>query len=215
METGLIDNSLCIGRKGRIDCRVTVNGVESHAGNDFLSGRNSIEEMAYKIIEFQKLTDLDVGTTVSVGTIKGGTVANAIPAKCEVNIDIRFEKMEEMESIKEKIQTICDKTYIDGTTTICEFVNVMAAYDTTDDVIRYYDFVNGISTEYGFGPMGSKRLGGSSDASYITIAKTPVICSFGVRGQWNHTIREYAVVESLFERTKLISTIILNLNKFN
>src|SRR5699024_6041606 len=38
LETGRADHSLCIGRKGRIECHVTVNGVESHAGNDFESG---------------------------------------------------------------------------------------------------------------------------------------------------------------------------------
>ena len=52
------------------------------------------------------------------------------------------------------------------------------------------------------------------DASYLTIANVPAICSFGVRGEWNHTSREYAVVDSMFERVKLISTVILNLDKF-
>ncbi|MDV9703876.1 hypothetical protein RHG55_15180 [Clostridioides difficile] len=48
----------------------------------------------------------------------------------------------------------------------------------------------------------------------MTIANVPAICSFGVRGEWNHTSREYAVVDSMFERVKLISTVILNLDKF-
>jgi glutamate carboxypeptidase len=61
---------------------------------------------------------------------------------------------------------------------------------------------------------GSKRLGGSSDASYLTIANVPTICAFGVQGQWNHTVREYAFVDSIFERAKIISTIALNLDKF-
>lgn len=214
METGLMDNSLCIGRKGRIECHVTIDGVETHAGADFVSGRNAIEEMAYKIIDFQNLTNLEAGTTVSVGKIKGGTVSNAIPAHCKIEIDIRFENLDEMNKIKEQIQHVCEKTYIEGTSTLCEFVNIMAAFETTDFGIEFYNFVNEISKEYGFGEMGSKRLGGSSDASYITMAKTPVICSFGVKGHWNHTIKEFAVVESLFDRAKLIATIILNLNKF-
>ncbi len=214
METGLIDNYLCVGRKGRMECHVTVEGVEAHAGNDFTSGRNAIEEMAYKIIDIQKLTDLESGITVSVGKIKGGTVSNAIPAQCTIEIDIRFDKMSDMDIIQERVQDICKKTYIEGTSTKCEIVSSMAAYETTDDIMRYYKFVNAISKEYGFGEIGYKRLGGSSDASYITMAKTPVLCSFGVQGQWNHTVKEYALVDSLFERTKLISTIIMNLEKF-
>lgn len=214
METGLVDNYLCVGRKGRMECHVTVDGVEAHAGNDFSSGKNAIAEMALKVIEIQKLTDLESGITVSVGKINGGTVSNAIPAQCTIEIDIRFDKMSDMDIVKEKIQDICKKTYIEGTSTKCEIVSSMAAYETTEDVMKYYNFVNEVSKKYGFGEMGYKRLGGSSDASYITIAKTPVLCSFGVQGQWNHTIKEYALVDSLLKRTKLISTIIMNLQKF-
>lgn len=214
METGLIDNSICIGRKGRMECHITVDGVEAHAGNDFTSGRNAIEEMAYKIIELQKLTDLESGTTVSVGKIEGGTVSNAIPAQCKVEVDIRFEKMDEMEKIKKKIEEICNVTHVDGTSTKWEIVSSMAAFETTDEVMKFYEFVNETSQKYGFGTMEGRKLGGSSDAAYINMVKTPVLCSFGVRGQWNHTVREYALVDSLFERAKLISTIILNLKNF-
>lgn len=214
METGLMDNSICVGRKGRMECHITIEGVEAHAGNDFTSGINAIEEMAHKIIDLQKLTDLESGTTVSVGKIKGGTVSNAIPAQCKIEIDIRFENMNEMEKIKEKIAKVCQKTYLERTLTKYEIVSSMAAFETTDDVMGFYNFCNKISNKYGFEELGHKRLGGSSDAAYITMAKTPVLCSFGVRGQWNHTVKEYALVDSLLERTKLISTIIMNLGKF-
>ncbi|MGI6129547.1 MAG: M20 family metallopeptidase [bacterium] len=214
METGLIDNALCIGRKGRMEPHITVNGIEAHAGNDFASGRNAIEEMAHKILEIQKLTDLESGTTVSVSKIKGGTVSNAIPAQCQVEVDVRFENMAEMERAKQRIGEICEITHVDGTSTEWEVASSMAAYETTDDVIKFYNFCNEVAKKYGFGEMGSRRLGGSSDAAFITIAKTPVLCSCGVRGEWNHTAKEYALVDSLFERTKLLSTIVLNLDQF-
>lgn len=214
METGLIDNALCIGRKGRMEPNVIVNGVEAHAGNDFLSGRNAIEEMAYKILDIQKLTDLEAGTTVSVSKIQGGTVSNAIPAKCHIVADVRFENMAEMEKTKKQIKKICEKTHIDGTSTEWEIASSMAAYETTDDVIKFYNFCSEVAKKHGFDEMGSRRLGGSSDAAFITMAKTPVLCSCGVRGEWNHTAKEYALVDSLFERTKLLSTIVLNLGQF-
>lgn len=37
--------------------------------------------------------------------------------------------------------------------------------------------------------------------------------AMGVKGEWNHTPREYAVVESLFERTKLIAACVMNLKE--
>ncbi len=211
METGLIDNSICVGRKGRIGYQINVKGVESHAGNDFTSGINAIEEMAHKIINLQKLTELESGTTVSVGTIKGGTVSNSIPSQCDIEVDIRFENIKEMENIKNKVGEVCNKTFLEGTTTEGKILTSMPAYETTADVLKFYVFCNEVSKKYGFDEMKSKRLGGSSDASYITMAGTPVLCSFGVRGQWNHTTKEYALVDSLFDRAKLISTIIMSL----
>ncbi|GAA0237283.1 M20 family metallopeptidase [Metaclostridioides mangenotii] len=214
METGLVDNCLCIGRKGRIGCEVTVEGVETHAGNDFTGGRNAIEEMAHKILELQKLTNLEEGRTVSVSVIKGGRIPNAIPKDCKIEIDIRFAKVGDMESIKQKINDISAKIYVEGTTTKVNYIAEMMAFETNENVIKFYDFVSQVCEENNFGKFGSRPLGGSSDASYLTIAKVPTLCSFGVRGEWNHTEREYAIVESVFERAKVLSTIVLNLDKF-
>lgn len=214
METGLIDNSLCVGRKGRMGLMVNVKGKESHAGNDFTSGRNAIAEMAHKILDFQTLTDLDKGTTVSVSLIKGGSVSNAIPGECEIEIDVRFEQMSEMKRLEEEVDKICKKTYIEGTSTGYELVSSMATYETTDDVLKFYDFMKKVALENNLPPVKKTVLGGGSDASYVTIAGTPVLCSMGVQGQWNHTREEYAVLQSIFDRTKLISTAILNLHDF-
>ena len=71
METGLHTGELCVGRKGHLGCHVEVTGIESHAGNDFESGRSAIEEAAHKILAIQALTDLEEGTTVNVGVIQG------------------------------------------------------------------------------------------------------------------------------------------------
>jgi len=215
METALVSNQLCVGRKGRVECHIVVEGVEAHAGNDFPSGRNAIEEMAHKVIDIQKLTDLEKGVTVSVGLIKGGTVSNSVPANCEVSIDIRYEKIEDSVLIKEKIEAICSKCVVDGTVAKADYPTAIAAYETTENVMKFHEFVNEVSQKHGFGEMGHKKLGGGSDAAYLTIAGTPTLCSFGVRGEWNHTLREYALVDTLFERAKLISTIILELKNFN
>jgi glutamate carboxypeptidase len=117
METGLISNALCIGRKGVGVAEIEVQGVAAHAGAAFTNGRSAITEMAHKILDLQALTDLNVGTTVSVGTIKGGTIRNAIPGNCSVEVDVRFEKISESERIRKKFTEICSKNYIDGTHT--------------------------------------------------------------------------------------------------
>lgn len=214
METGLVSNNICIGRKGGGVCFFTVNGVGSHSGNDFLKGRNAIAEMAHKILDIQALTNLDVGTTLSVTIIKGGTVQNSIPPICTIDIDVRYEILSERDRIKKALEEIAAKTYIEGTTTSMEFCEYMPPFETTQDVVNLANFVEGISERYGYGEMGQIRLGGGSDASHITIAKTPCICSMGVRGEFNHTDKEYAIVDTMFERAKLLSATVLHAAEF-
>ncbi len=211
METGLLDGSICIARKGKTEVQIFVEGVSAHAGNDFTSGRNAIVEMCKKLDLIQALTNFEVGTTVNVGTIHGGTMSGAVPAHCEAAIDLRATKVSEMEKVKKQVEEICGKTFIEGTTTTFKYTLEMLPYETTDDVIKLYNFVHDVALQNGFGDFGCKKLGGSSDAAYMTIAGTPAVCSCGVRGEWNHTDKEYAVVESMYERAKLWATVIASI----
>ncbi|HJC64430.1 MAG TPA: M20 family metallopeptidase [Candidatus Blautia merdavium] len=214
LEPGRMDDCLTVGRKGNIDCHVTVHGIGGHVGNAFLQGRNAIEEMAHKIIQLQSLTDYKNGNVVSVDVIEGGTVSNAIPDRCKVEIDCRFLESSQMEVIKNQIQKVCSKTYIDGTVTEVDFVNSMPAFESTDRIMSLYHFINTIAQENSLQEYGYKIVGGNSDAAYISQVGTPVICSCGVKGDKAHTKQEYAFVDSLFERTKLFVLVILEFHRF-
>ena len=211
METGLIDDSLCVSRKGKSEIQVFVEGVEAHAGNDFGSGRNAIVEMAKKVADFAELTNIEVGTTVSPGVIHGGTMSGAVPKHCELAIDMRATKVAEMDKVKKQAEAICGKTYIDGTTTTFKYTTEMLPFERTEAGMAFYEKVAQLAASSGLGEHACKDLGGSSDAAYLTIAGVPTICSCGVRGQWNHTVREYAIVDSMYERAKLWASVIVQL----
>ncbi len=59
-----------------------------------------------------------------------------------------------------------------------------------------------------------KTLGGGSDAAYIQTVGVPVVCSMGIQGEWNHTTKEYALLDSLVSRCQLSAAIILELAHF-
>ena len=42
----------------------------------------------------------------------------------------------------------------------------------------------------------------------------PTLCSCGVRGEWNHTDREYALVDSMYERVEMWSLVVSELDAF-
>ena len=214
METGLRSNQLAVFRKGGTRCRITVTGVEAHAGNDFTKGRSAIVEMAYKIVDIHNLTDLSVGTTMNIGTIQGGTIFNAVPAKCEIVVDMRFEKNEELEKDKKNLAAVCAKTYIEGTTTQMEYIDVMHVFETTEGGLRLLSFLQDTARETGLEAVDKIALGGSSDAAYLTMAGVPTVCSCGTMGEWNHTVREYAMVDSLYQRAKLFAGALLRMDQF-
>ena len=214
METGRVNNDICIGRKGGGEGEMSVVGVPAHAGNDFTSGRNAILEMAYKEIELSKLTDLELGTTVTPTVIKGGTVPNGIPEHCHIYFDVRYRRYQEAERVKKAIAQIAGKTYIEGTTTTYTYKEYQLPFDETPAGLELADFVAQVSKERGLGDMGQVNLGGSSDACYFTVAGVPTICSMGVQGQFNHSDKEYAIVESLYTRTKLMACAVLDIEKF-
>lgn len=211
METGLVDDKLCVSRKGKTEIQISVEGVEAHAGNDFVSGRNAIVEMAKKIDDLANLTNMEAGTTVSVGVINGGTMSGAVPKHCEIAVDMRATKVSEMDKVKKQAEAVCAKTYIDGTSTTFKYTNEMLPFERSDMGMEFFNKVHDIALASGLGEHPCQDLGGSSDAAYLTISGVPTICSCGVRGQWNHTVREYALVESMFERPKLWAGVIAQL----
>jgi len=209
-----MNNTLCFGRKGRILAHIEVTGVESHAGNDFSSGRNAIAEMAHKILELQSLTDLEKDTTVTCSIIKGGSVNNAVPGHCYLEVECRYKTLEEMERFKKGVADICAKSHIEGTSSKFYYSTEFAPYETTEQVMSFFRFIENTARECGLEEVKGTYLGGSSDASYFQMVGVPVICSIGVQGQWNHTLREYARLDSMADRGKLLASVVLNLNRF-
>lgn len=210
METGLMNNSLAVGRKGRLGMEIFVKGKSAHAGAAFLEGISAIEEMAHKVLDFQALTDLEMGTTINTGVIKGGTIPNAIPAECMCSLDIRFKYMSELERVRKAIHDICAKNYVEGTSCTYKELNLFTTLETDSNIIKLFNFMEKIAERYELPATSPAQVGGCSDATYIQQAGTPVLCSCGVRGNWNHTLREFAVIDSLYERINWFTAAILD-----
>lgn len=213
-ETGDVDNALVVGRKGTVAYDITVEGVSVHAGREPEKGRSAILEMAHKIVDIQALTDYDKGLTFNVGTVKGGIVRNAVPDHAEIGVDVRVIETEQLDYVDKKITEIVGKTYVDGTTTTCIRTTGMAPMPRTDGNERLFALVKSVSEELGYGTPAAIVSGGGSDSAYSVRVGVPTVDQMGVKGQWNHSDREYAVVESLFERTRLAIACVLKLDGF-
>jgi len=71
-----------------------------------------------------------------------------------------------------------------------------------------------IYRELGLPEPSMEFSGGGSDSAYSVLAGVPTVDQMGVKGEWNHSDREYAIVDSIFERARVLAACILNIGRF-
>lgn len=216
MENRYESGQLCVGRKGCYEFKCIVHGVAAHPGHAYDDGRNAIEEMSRKIIRLQAITpkEKDRDYSVCVSTIKGGTVVNGVPDHCEIMMDVRVKSLKALQECRKKMEEVCAVTYIDGTSTELIMTDAMIPFESTPQVLSAYKAVKEISDEIGGTVTGSIVVGGSSDAAYIAANGAKVVCQCGVSGAFTHNVKEYAVVESLYEAIRLFICAVYGYERF-
>lgn len=211
LETGFMNDNVVVERKGFYRFIMETFGRSVHAGNEPENGRNAIVELARKAVDIDALTDWNTGTTINIGTIEGGTVANAVPAYARMEVDVRYLDPADFEKKKEQFEVIAGKVYIKDVTTKMTPVSLMQPMVELESSKELFELVKKVYEEEGFGSPKAITVGGGSDSAYTTMVGVPTVCAMGVKGGRNHTVDEFANVESLFMRAKLMCAVMLTL----
>ncbi len=91
--------------------RLSAKGKSGHASRQW-EGESAIQKLLDAIHDVDLLIPPDSGpedTTLSVGTIEGGTTANQIPTYASAVLDIRYGNLEEYRTFPARIRAICKK----------------------------------------------------------------------------------------------------------
>jgi glutamate carboxypeptidase len=211
LETGFPDNGIVIERKGVAQYRFDIDGIGAHAGNNPKDGRSAVMELCHKALDMESLTDYEEGTTVNVGVISGGTVANAIPEHASCRVDVRYSREEGIERVEKAFRKIAEKTYVQGTKTHVECLVKVSSMERLPASEDLFHRAEEIAKEWNLPHMKAIAVGGGSDSAYLTGAGIPTLCALGVKGEFNHTVREWADKKSLTERAKLLAALLLQL----
>ena len=214
-ESGPIDGRLAVGRKSSHVFKIIIKGIAAHSGNDPEKGISAILEAAHKIIELERLTDINgTGTTVNCGVISGGTVPNAIPDNCTITVNIRFKSENEITPTLNAIKEIVEKSYIQGTNLeIVSYNQPEKPMIPNEKNMKLYNRYAEASASLEFEKNEPYFAGGGSDAVIAYRLGIPVLCQTGVRGENHHTLQERAEIISLVERAKILTKAILKLPK--
>ena len=196
-EPAVENGNLKTGRKGAMACTIKMHGKAAHAGNNPLAGVNAIEEMAHHVIAIQNLNDHEVGTTLNVGKISGGTVSNVVPDLCEITIDLRYKTLSEKERIKKAIEDI--EVVNPKVVREVHFNDGSAPMEQTSGNIELYELMKESAALYGV-DLGHQFVGGASDGNRISFLGLPILDGMGAVGKGIHALDEQIDLDKYFEK---------------
>lgn len=194
------------GRKGTGMYKVNAVGIPSHAGLDPEKGVSSILELARQVEKLHSLNVPDIGTTVNVCTMNGGTTTNVIPEHAQFTVDVRFSSMAEAERIDDIIKSL--KPF-DGRVSL----NISGGInrppmERTSAVVDLYEKTRKIAELFGY-ELGETQVGGASDGNFVGAMGTPVLDGLGISGDGAHTLHEHILVRDIVPRTALVAAMLL------
>lgn len=205
LEPSLPGGTLKTARKGVGRFTIKAIGRAAHAGIDPEKGVNAIEEIARQILKLQKMSDPQLGTTVTVGVVQGGTRSNVVPAEAAAEVDVRVPTMEEAERIGHSIRSLAaelreSRLEIHGGIT-------RPPMERTSDTERLFDLARDVAAQIGI-DLKEGPTGGASDGNFTAALGIPTLDGLGAIGGGAHAVDEWVDIESLPARAALIAGLI-------
>lgn len=204
------DGQLTVGRKGIARLRFDVSGIAAHAGNAYFQGASAIREAAGQILKIENCSS-DEGCTYNCGVISGGTAPNTVPDACYFLIDIRAAEAAVLMQGIERIKDFAKAPSVPGAHCRVSVVSMRPPMERLPGNDELLEKINRSAAALGFEPLKGVVRGGGSDAAYAVQAGAPTVCSCGMTGSGEHTLREKVRLSSLPRRVSLLAHTISSL----
>jgi glutamate carboxypeptidase len=202
-EPGRPSGNVVTGRKGGIFLEMDVQGKAAHSGANFSEGINAISEIANKIVELDKLTDIDEGLTVSVGLISGGQSVNTSAPSAKAAIDVRVKDLAQREHVMSRIQCICNKNFITGTLAKLSVIGEFKPFVPTAASQKLFELYRDTLKDIGH-QADQEFSGGCADSGVTSSLGAITLCGTGPVGGKFHTPDEYTEIDSFLPRAKAV-----------
>jgi glutamate carboxypeptidase len=200
-----LNGALKTARKGVGRFRIRVAGRPSHAGLDPEGGISAVEEMARLILELHGHTNLETGTTVNVGVVKGGTRYNVVAAQASAEVDVRAVTLTEAERMNEVISAL--KPHHPEARVSVEGGQIWPPMERTEKTEELFERARQLAEELGFN-LQEGLAGGASDGCLCAAVGAPTLDGLGAVGGGAHAADERVDVESIPLRAALVARLI-------
>jgi glutamate carboxypeptidase len=199
------DGRLKTARKGIARFRVTVRGRAAHAGLDPTAGASAISELAHVITKLHALTDLGRGTTVNVGTVRGGTRPNVVAAEAVAEVDVRVSTLNDGEEITRAIHALEPET--PGTSIQVEGSLRTPPLERTPRNRALWTQARAAGARLGL-ELDEMSAGGGSDGN-TTSQFTATLDGLGAIGDGAHAAHEGVSIDGMVERAALLAELLM------
>jgi len=211
-EPGRTSGNVVTGRKGGVFMAMRITGKAAHSGGNFSAGISAIEELARKVQALHALTDLDRGTTVNVGLVRGGQSVNTVAPWAEGEIDLRYVLPADRDDAMAQIQAIIDRSHVPGTRAELHIKGEFAPLTQSPAAKRLFDLYVDAAASTGFTTAG-EFTGGCADSGFTAGMGAATICAVGPVGGKAHTPEEFLDLDSLVPRAQACARAILGLER--
>jgi len=210
LEPGKADGSLVSRRKGVGIFRLTVAGRAAHAGAEPEEGANAIVALAHLALAATAVARPDVGTTLNVGTVRGGTHPYVVPERAEAGIDIRVSTIAEAERAVGELNALVARSLVAGTTASLGGFFHRPPLEEVKGTDALKTLVTACGEDVGLRAR-YVASGGASDGNNIAAAGVPTLDGMGPAGGGAHSENEWMDVESFYQKTKLLALVLRRL----
>ncbi len=209
-EPGRANGDVVTGRKGGVFLELEVFGKAAHSGANFSEGISAINELCLKVIELNKLTDLEKGITVNVGLISGGQSVNTTAPNARAGIDLRIFNLEERENAVKAITAITQQSFVNGTRSELKIIGEFRPFVQTPASTHLYKLYRESLQTLGHN-AGEQFSGGCADSGITSSLGCTTLCATGPVGGKPHTPDEYMEVNTFVPRSQAIALTISKL----
>ncbi|HVF68269.1 MAG TPA: M20 family metallopeptidase [Pyrinomonadaceae bacterium] len=195
-------------RKGTGLFNVTVEGRAAHAGLEPEKGVSAVLELARQVERVASLARPEVGTTINVGTLAGGTHANVVAAEARAEVDVRFSTLEEARRVEESMRNL-EPFDERARVKVSGGIN-RPPLERTDAVASLYERARRVASEFDF-ELGETSVGGASDGNFAAAFCAAVLDGLGCEGGGAHASHEHIDADKLVPRAAFLAALVASL----
>jgi len=207
-EPGRPSGNLVSRRKGAAFIEFEITGKAAHSGAAHAQGVSAVEAMARKIQRLHRLTDYDLGTTLNVGLVQGGSSVNTVAARAVAQVDIRFPTLNIMEKVLGEAREICLYCELPGSEARIlregRFLPLEQDEASRELLEMYGRSAKGLGFE-----VAAEATGGSADSGFTAALGTPTLCATGPVGGNAHTDAEWCRIDTMVPRAQALALTVL------